>query len=277
MRRTAALAMFLLRTFYFSPVNNPVWFVLAPMVLVYVMTGLMGRHEVLLFMLAAAATHRFMRTFRGRATDDGSDPLRSAFRLLPVSTDEIRRASLASVVVYALVLGIGFTGLLMFVDPPPPWEGEPQAHTRVLPTGDTLTYYTGTIMDRSGAHHIPVPYTYIPPISAVVGSLQRLPVWPLWVLVAFAGLLLTDAWLHHRPRRSGALAVGIGSAVGVVHALGALVVMIDKVLPNYWRVLLTVQPAERFWLMGGFVLVLLTGVLLWAGLVLRREEGGHYA
>lgn len=277
MKRTVALTVFLLRTFYFSPVNNPVWYVLVPMVLVYVMTGLMGRHEVLLFMLAAAATHRFMRTFRQSSAKEGADPLRSAFRLLPVSTDEIRRASLASVCVYGLVLGIGFTGLLLIVEPPPPWIGEPREHHTVLPSGDTITVYTGTIMDRSGAHHIPVPYRYQPPISMVVGSLQRLPVWPLFVFMAFAGLLLTDAWLHHRSTRAGPLQVGVAKAIGAGHAFVALVVMADKVIPKYWRLLLGLRRLELYALVASIVLVVLIGVSLWAGLLLHREPEESHA
>lgn len=271
MSRVFPLAKFLLRTFYFSPANNPVWFVLAPMALVYVMTGLMGHHEVLLFMLAAAATHRFMRSFRGGRPRDGLDPLRAAFRLLPVSQREIRTATALSVGLYALVLGIGFTGLLLVVQPSPPWIEPPETQHMALPTGDTVTYYTGHIMDRTGAHHVPRPFRYIPPLSAAVDSFRKLPVWPLWILAAFLGLLLNDAWLHYRPPRSHALEKGLAHGLLALHGAMAVALMADKVLPKPWRLFLTVRP-EQTWVLAAIVLgTALIGIGFWVQLALRRE------
>ena len=276
-RPTVALTRFLLRSFYFSIVNNPVWFVLAPFVLVYVLTGLLGRHEVLLIMLFVAATHRFVRTFRARPWQQSMDPAAASMRLLPVDEKTCRRSVLAAVLVYTLGMGLLLTVVLVAIEQQPPWLKPPEVKHHVMPTGDTLTFAVGEIMDKSGWHDTPRTYVHREPVSLVFASLQRLPLWQLWVFGAFAVFLLFDAWLHYAdaPRgAAGRIARGLGHGVGVVQGLCIAVVMTDTMLAVQMNLGLRVSARGMWACTAALGAALLFSVGAWWVYLRRAVKGG---
>jgi hypothetical protein len=107
LRHIFSITGFLLKTVYFSPFNNPSFFLLVLLTAFFCITGGMGKHETVLIMLIAGIFNRFMPGLRNNASSgepDYDNTISQYCRLLPVKKGTFFFSYFITGLLYVVVL-----------------------------------------------------------------------------------------------------------------------------------------------------------------------------
>lgn len=108
LKQIISIAGFILKTVYFSPSNNPAVFLLGILVIIFITTGSIGKHEAVLVMMIIGISNRLMPAFiKSPANDKTCGITISQYcRLLPVKEDDFFKGCFISGLLYATVLSV---------------------------------------------------------------------------------------------------------------------------------------------------------------------------
>jgi hypothetical protein len=151
MNRSAALTLFLLKTRYFSAVNNPLFVIILAVGVVLFFGDSLGKHEMVLLLYMIGCTHVFLPKGYQNRTDVNQTTADLSFALLPVCAYEFVKSALTASVVYGFVFMTAFTLLLYHVERLPEFIYPPRHNTRIAVSGDTIQEVTGTIVGKVGS------------------------------------------------------------------------------------------------------------------------------
>ncbi|HEX2958964.1 MAG TPA: hypothetical protein VHO70_19170 [Chitinispirillaceae bacterium] len=148
MRKFLYVFLFIVKTVYFSPVNNPVFFCLIVISGVLFAGGEMNKHEVVLFLLLSAISHRLMPAINLSASilsGCQNGKFSQSIKLLPIKKNTFFVSFLLSGILYiSLLLTFGyFAG--NGAENPPVVESlcPPRMVTAYTPSGEPYRYVEG--------------------------------------------------------------------------------------------------------------------------------------
>lgn len=147
---------FFLKTFFFNPLNNPVFVVLFFFVVFFYWEGSLDKYHVAMIMYLALLSQYFLKNMLQGYSSDAEEttkaPLIRFFKALPITSPKIYSSYLLSAVVYVLLIYVLLGLLLLEMMKLPDLKGM-QFIQSVAPDGDTVTTLTGYALSRRG-----IPY-----------------------------------------------------------------------------------------------------------------------
>lgn len=151
--RTAALIVFLLKTYFLNPLNNPVFAVFAAALAFFAVDGSLDKHHVAFVLYLGVLSHLWVGNLFGtggaRAAEGERLPLMHFFQALPVGRRKVFSAYFISVLVYMTLFALAFGFVLFRVMRLP--DIEPIDYVRsVGPDGDTTTTLRGFVYSARG-------------------------------------------------------------------------------------------------------------------------------
>lgn len=148
-----SLVLFFLKTFFFNPLNNPVFVISAVFLVFFYSEGSLDKHHVVLVVyLSILAHYRIGNMFGDTGRNEEREekpPVIRYLRALPLSGREIYLAYFSSSAVYALALLGVLVLLLKSVLQPPDWFGVEYIRS-VGADGDTITKMVGFACNARG-------------------------------------------------------------------------------------------------------------------------------
>jgi len=177
---TLSLAIFFLKTYFFNPLNNPVFVTCGVLVAFFAMEGSLDRHHAALMLYLAIPAHLFVGNMFRESVDEeepGAPPIRRWFRVLPVRGGQVYVAYLLAAAAYAIAFCAVFGFVLARLMRPP--DIEPlDTLVSVGPDGDTITTLRGFAYSPRG---IPSFVTLAIEKSLFFDFLAKGPVAPLFI------------------------------------------------------------------------------------------------
>jgi len=157
-RSTAlSLVLFFLKTFFFNPLNNPVFVVAAIVIIFFYVEGSLDKYQIALILYLSILSHYFVGNVftDSRPVEEKSSrvPIRRYFQALPLSGKRIYFSYLSSSVIYVVLIYVALGLLLTHVMKLPNLK-HMQFIQSVTPGGDTITTVTGTAFTPRG-----IPYS----------------------------------------------------------------------------------------------------------------------
>jgi hypothetical protein len=148
MKKFVNVFLFVVKTVHFSPVNNPVFYFLVVVSGLLFVCGEMNKHEVVLFLLLSAISHRLMPAINWSApvlSGNQNDNFSQSIKLLPIKKNTFFVSFLLSGTLYiSLLLAFGyFAG--NGAENPPVMESlcPPRTVTAYTPSGEPYRYVEG--------------------------------------------------------------------------------------------------------------------------------------
>ena len=146
-----SLTIFFLRTFLFNPLNNPVFIILAILIVFFYVEGSLDKYHIALMLYLSVICHCFAGNMFRRSRDieenASSAPITRYFQALPVSSREVYVSYLISSTVYSLIICTALVLLLMQFMKLPDLQ-HIEFFNSVTPEGDTITTVTGIAFSR---------------------------------------------------------------------------------------------------------------------------------
>lgn len=151
--RTAALSLFLLKTYFLNPFNNPVFAVFAAAIAFFAVEGSLNKYHVALVLYLGVLGHLFVGNLFGtggaRPPEGERLPLMRFFQALPVPRKKIFTAYFAATLLYMAIFGLVFGFLLTRLMRLP--DIEPIDYVKSIgPDGDTITTLRGFAYSARG-------------------------------------------------------------------------------------------------------------------------------
>ena len=146
MKKIVSLTIFFLRTFHFNPLNNPVFIIIAILIVFFYVEGSLDKYHLALMLYLAVLGHCFAgNMFQSSRYEDKQAsrvPMNRHFQALPLSGRNVYIAYLFSSFFYAVLITTALVVLLtQFMHLPD--LSDITFTTTVTPDGDTVTTVTG--------------------------------------------------------------------------------------------------------------------------------------
>ena len=180
-----SLTIFFLRTFLFNPLNNPVFIIIAVLIVFFYVEGSLDKYHIALMLYLSVLSHCFVGNMfrRSRDLDESASraPIKRYFQALPVSGREVYVSYLISSTVYSLIICTALVLLLtQFMKLPDLHHIE--FYRSVTPEGDTITTVTGIAFSR---RFIPRFISFVLEKSLLFDLLSKAGGTPLLIVVYF--------------------------------------------------------------------------------------------
>ncbi len=151
--RTASLILFLLRTYFLNPLNNPVFAVFAAALAFFAVDGSLDRYHVALVLYLGVLSHLFVGNLFGtggaRVAEGERLPLMHFFQALPLARKKIFSAYFVSILIYMTLFALAFGLVLVRLMGLP--DIEPIDYVQSIgPEGDTITTLRGFVYSPRG-------------------------------------------------------------------------------------------------------------------------------
>ena len=150
-KRYVSLAIFFLKSFHFNPLNNPVFAILAILVVFFYVEGSLDKYHIALMLYLSVLGHCFIGNMfrRSRENDESisSVPIDRYFKALPVSGRGVYVSYLLSSTLYAVIISTALVVLLTKFMELPDLSGIEFTRS-VAPDGDTITTVSGIAFSR---------------------------------------------------------------------------------------------------------------------------------
>jgi hypothetical protein len=122
MKKILNFSFFLIRTTYFSPINNPIFFCIIILAVFLFFCGDLGKHESVMFILISSISHRLMPSLRLPGTDSiqcTTNQFVRSISLLPIKNEIFLASFLLSGIVYiSLQISFFFLVGISYEKPP---------------------------------------------------------------------------------------------------------------------------------------------------------------
>ncbi|MBN2542070.1 hypothetical protein JXI42_04325 [bacterium] len=116
-KRFIPLSWFFIKTYYFNPVNNPVFVVLAVFIVVFLLDGSLDKYNMAFIIYLSIISHYFIGSmFKGSEEsieETSRIPIARYFHSLPLSGKQVYHSYLISSAIYVIFVYIIFTGMLI--------------------------------------------------------------------------------------------------------------------------------------------------------------------
>lgn len=151
LKRYISLTIFFLRTFLFNPLNNPVFLIVAILVVFFYVEGSLDKYQIALMLYLSVISHCFVGNMFRRSKDIDENalcaPITRHFQAMPVSGREVYFSYLLSSIIYAVFICTALVLLLAHFMKLPDLQ-HIEFHKSVAPDGDTITTVTGIAFSR---------------------------------------------------------------------------------------------------------------------------------
>lgn len=156
--------IFLLKSVYFSPVNNPAVYILFFSSALLFFGGDFGKHETILLLIITALSNRFIPSFKRHSSSINESVLSQSFQLLPVNKNIIKSSLFISMTIYALLLMTVIYNFGAKSETPPmiPSLCPQKLCTYKNPTGEYHSYIEGLTLRTNLSNNLEVNLFKIP-------------------------------------------------------------------------------------------------------------------
>ena len=229
-----SLALFFVRTFFFNPLNNPVFIAVAIFIAFFYMEGSLDKYQVALILYLSILCHYFIGNMftdsAGGKEDASKIPIMRYFQALPISGRKMYSSYLLSCIIYFLFFYLLLGLVLMHLMKLPDLK-HMQFVTSVTSDGDTITTLTGTAFTPRGIpYHVSIDLDkslLFDPVSRMSGGTFWIS---LYFFLVFLYLSVIQVFKQFRPALQSRIAKCLYTLPFAIYLLLGLTFMTELIL-----------------------------------------------